>query len=462
MSVEITSPRYNQLRGKWKKCRDAYAGQDAVHAAGETYLPRLDGQTDAQYSSYKANDRFLNLMKRTVEALTGIATRVDPTVTDPAGILELVTGSGEGIEDYAQALMREMLITGMAGTLVDYPAAPDGISVADAERLNLAPVMVPYTAENIRNWKYTSINNVQTLSLVVLREAADTSTDEFEHEYDDRYRVLDLADGYYRQRIYEGGAVIAEIFPMSNGKRLEFIPFILHGGGMEPPLLDLVDTNLAHYRLMADYMHGLRYVALPTPYIIGASAEDAPNTIGPQKVWILESPESKVGMLEFTGAGLGAINAEIRAMEDNMAKLGARMLGNEPSVPATATAAAIDNANQNAGLIMMIGMLNYELNQAISYMAEWSGRSNGNETFIEMTTDLLPTKLAGTELLALVKSWADGAISRETLFSNLQRGEIISAERTFDEEMDAIEAYSMPEPAPDSTFSQAGQADVNE
>jgi hypothetical protein len=33
----------------------------------------------------------------------------------------------------------------------------------------------------------------------------------------------------------------------------------------EPPLIDLVDKNVAHYQVNADYRHGLHFTGLPTP-----------------------------------------------------------------------------------------------------------------------------------------------------------------------------------------------------
>lgn len=50
----------------------------------------------------------------------------------------------------------------------------------------------------------------------------------------------------------------------------------------------------------------------------------------------------------------------------------------------------------------------------------------------------------------LVKVWQAGAISKQTLYENLQRGEVASAERTFEEEEELIAAdQEGMEPAPE-------------
>ena len=42
-------------------------GEDAVKAAGEKYLPRLDSQNEEEYSAYKARASFFGATARTLE-----------------------------------------------------------------------------------------------------------------------------------------------------------------------------------------------------------------------------------------------------------------------------------------------------------------------------------------------------------------------------------------------------------
>jgi hypothetical protein len=47
MSVNSTHLDYDAALPSWLRARDVFAGEDAIKAAGERYLPRLDGQSDA-------------------------------------------------------------------------------------------------------------------------------------------------------------------------------------------------------------------------------------------------------------------------------------------------------------------------------------------------------------------------------------------------------------------------------
>src|SRR5262249_19180021 len=58
--------------------------------------------------------------------------------------------------------------------------------------------------------------------------------------------------------------------PLRLGKPLPLIPFVFHGARHSRPqveklpLADIISLNLDHYRLDADYKHGIHFTALPT------------------------------------------------------------------------------------------------------------------------------------------------------------------------------------------------------
>ena len=63
--------------------------------------------------------------------------------------------------------------------------------------------------------------------------------------------------------------------PLRLGKPLPLIPFVFHGPRHSlpdvdwMPLEDLMFLNLDHYRLDADFKHGLHFTALPTAWVAG-------------------------------------------------------------------------------------------------------------------------------------------------------------------------------------------------
>ena len=60
MAVNSTHPDYDATLPAWLRARDVVAGEDAVKAAGEKYLPRLDAQSPDEYRGYKTRGSFFN------------------------------------------------------------------------------------------------------------------------------------------------------------------------------------------------------------------------------------------------------------------------------------------------------------------------------------------------------------------------------------------------------------------
>ncbi len=58
MAANSTDPDYDAAAPEWARARDVLAGEDAVKAAGERYLPRLDSQSDEEYGAYKVRASF--------------------------------------------------------------------------------------------------------------------------------------------------------------------------------------------------------------------------------------------------------------------------------------------------------------------------------------------------------------------------------------------------------------------
>src|SRR5206468_661127 len=134
-----------------------------------------------------------------------------------------------------------------------------------------------------------------------------------------------------------------------------FIPFTFVGATSlspnvdKPPLLDLVEVNLSHYRSSADLEHGRHYTALPTPWVSGMRP-DSNLRIGAGVAWVLEDPTAKAGMLEFTGQGLQALEKALESKEKQMAVLGARLLEMQPRLQETAEAVRLRHNGDAATL----------------------------------------------------------------------------------------------------------------
>jgi hypothetical protein len=465
--VDTQHPAYEALADKWKRCRDCVAGTDAVHAAGEAYLPKLKDQTQGDYDAYKLRAQFFNATWRTISALSGMIFRKPPVIDVAASIeplLEDVTMSGIDFNILAQRATIEILTSGRMGVLVDYPSqSVEGMTLADVASLNLRPTMNVYPAESIINWKTGRVGNKTMTTMVVLTEEADVEADnEYERKTETHYRVLDLVEGKYRVRVFRIGEkkedeqVGDDLFPLMNNATMAYIPFYFIGvddttpATDEPPLIDLVDLNLAHYRTNADYSHGLHFTGLPTAVVSGYTPENPTDKlyIGSSTAWVFPDPNAKATFLEFTGQGLQALEKAIDRIEQQMATIGARLLSPEKKATETAQTAQIHRAGESSILSAIANTISIGLSAALVTFSEWAGVKG--EASITLNTDFLPPEMSPQELTALLSGWQMGApgLSDQGLFDILQKREVVMPDVTLEDEQERIASKPIPAPEP--------------
>jgi hypothetical protein len=462
MSVTTTHPQYAASRLKWRRCRDVVEGQDALiqgrgsSPGGNRYIRPLAAQTEEEYRDYQERAMFFNATGRTVDALAGMIFAKDPMWKLPTAIAPFeqdITLSDITLREFTEQVVEQQLVTGRVGLMVDYPQDIRGaLTVADAEALNVRPFLRWYAAETIINWRVGMVNGAKALTLVVLQEEIDNPKGEFDLEHVTQYRVLDLTPEGYRVRIIdERGEVLSEMLPLSNGRPLAFIPFIILGAFnaatdvQKPPLLDLVDTNLGHYRNAADYEHGLHFTGLPTPYVSGVQMQDGQTlAIGSMSAWVFPDPAAKAGYLEYSGDGLNTLRQAMLDKQAQMAVLGARMLAEEKRQGEAYQTMELRTAGERSVLASIARSCSDAMTRVLDWMAEWVGAPPGTE--FSLNTDYGAARMQPQMLTSLMGAYQAGAMPLSVLFENMQRGELVRPDMEF-EEYEAQLADASPEMA---------------
>jgi hypothetical protein len=434
MPVSNKHPQFIDMQSEWQKAADFYHSEKRVHYQGITYLPKLSGQTDDEYTSYKSRAALSMFFKKTVETYRGMATRKPVSVEDDKSIeeyMENVTGTGDSLLKYVYDTLEGYFVSGRCGTLIDLP---EGATNAD-------PMFLYYDPLAILNWKKEEVDGVDQLTMVVLAEnVVKDDGDEFNTETKVQYRVLDLDEGKYRVRVFDDAEnqIGEEIFPLMNNKTMDFIPFIIHGGvPVKPPFLtEIIDQNVHHYQVTADQMHGLHWAGLPTPYVTGVDPEDAPKHIGSSRFICVPDPNGKVGFLEFEGQGLMPIADKLKVFEETISSLAVNMILNSDQTERTATQSNIDSSSQTASLAGTVNLLSSEFTTLLGWAAEWMSKEAGA---VKINTDFVSSKMSPQELDALFKAYIGGGISYQTFWMNLQQGEVASESKDFEKELSDIE-----------------------
>lgn len=461
MAVDDKHPDYETFCNDWSKCRDASAGQRAVHAAKQTYLPKLEGQTDSEYKAYRERALFYEATGRTVEGLTGMIFRKPPTI-EAGGMqdfIEDVTLDGTNLAGFAQDMTKDVIEVGRSGILVDHPVVQiEGtVTQARVEAMNVRPFFKRYDAESIFNWRVERVNNVTALVEVRLHETVEEDgEDEFEVVKHEQIRVLQLFEGKYQQRVFRKSknadkkdewVEITEnpIVPLMNGKALDYIPFVFVNTDstspkvQDAPLIGLVNVNISHYKTTADLEHGAHFTGLPTAVITGhTKGDDESFRIGSTTAWVFSQSDADAKYLEFEGKGLETLQELLKEKEEKMAALGAQMLTPSARRNEAAETAEIRHMGENSVLSSISQTLSEALNTALEYAAAWINSGTTPAT-IKLNTDFMPAFITPQMMRELLQAVQSGRISPRTYFENMKRGEIIDSEKTYEQEQSEIE-----------------------
>jgi len=482
MPVDSTHPDYDANLPAWLRARDVFAGEDAVKVAAEKYLPRLDCQDDKEYLAYKNRASFFNASARTADGFVGLIFRRDPTFKLPdagagvgAALTEFVEDAdmlGTSLTAFTKKLVTEIVNVGRAGTLVDWN-----------EKAEQRAYAVAYSAEDIINWHTERVNGRNVLTLVVLKEVSQmpaSETDPFVPEEIQQLRVLKLvppqntadsasrtgnepADWSYQVEIWQflpegqnAGStskrgkrkwkLVDTLTPLRLGKPLPLIPFVFHGPRHslpevdKIPLSDIIVVNLDHYRLTADYKHGMHFTALPTAWVSGFD-KSASLRIGSSTAWVAEAPGATAGFLEFTGQGLTTFERAMDRDEQLMAVLGTRMLESRKRVGETAASIELRQSGENSILNTISLSVSASLTQVLRWVYWWNSTEpipdaiGPDLVLASLNTDFSITGMSFQEIAALVAAWQAGAISQDTMLDLFRAGEVIAPGRTNEEEI---------------------------
>ena len=431
MPVNSQHPEYKARAEDWIKCRDAFEGQSAIKAAGVKYLPKLSEQTTDDYNAYKTRALFYSITSKTISALVGMASSKRPIVTHPSELDKFfLDDSGVQFYEMLSQSLSENLLMGRFGVLVDRPES-GGL-----------PELVGYTAESIINWRTDEHGNP---TLVVLAEnvAKQESNDEFEIETEPQYRVLRLTNGVYTQSIYsEKGDFVSTVTPLNTGKTMDFIPFFVvnpFGVGFDmhkPPVLDIVEINISHYRTSADLEHGRHFTGLPVPVVSGVDSSTKLR-VGSMVAWVLPDHQAKAYYLEFTGQGLISLEKALSEKQSQLASLSARLLDNSKKGSEAADTVRLRYMSETASLAAVARAVEALLNKAYKTVAIMEGLEEASVS-IKLDKEFLDARLSSAELRELVGAYISGGISKETLVYNLRRGDLLSPDRKDLEEVNAL------------------------
>jgi len=194
-----------------------------------------------------------------------------------------------------------------------------------------------------------------------------------------------------------------------------------------------------HYRLHADYRHGMHFTALPTAWVSGFD-KAATLRIGSSTAWVTDTPGASAGFLEYTGQGLTTFERAMDRDEKLMAILGARLLESQKRVGEAAEAIELKQSGENSILGALAECGGMSLTQVLRWAYWWNSTEampddvSNEDVVIELNTDYSTRGLTANEIVAIVQAWQSGALSRDSMLELFRRSEILPDGRKNEEE----------------------------
>lgn len=465
-SVKTLHRDYIANASKWKKIRDVLA------ANCKAYLRDVSSsETDPIYKAqrqdeYENGGVFYNFTKRTLSGMVGAVMRKPAEVMLPPEVEYLLTncdGAGLGIEAQSQDTLREVDSVGRAGLLVDAPETA-AATMAEQNAGQLNPRIQLYTAENVINWRKTRKGSTQVLTMVVLREPYEyqAASNEFDWLQGEQYRVLEIVDGKYQQRLFvfdNAGAMVNEVVepvvPTVKGKPLDYIPFQFIGAdnndeSIDPaPLETMADINIGHFRNSADVEDSAFY---QQGTLILAPGENMSGQMFKELYPKGLRMGARIGYNLGAGGSAQIVQPDpnnlsfelMKSKEDQAVKAGAQLI--TPTVQITAEASRLQRGADTS----IMATIAINVSKAYEQAVKWCGAFLGNDytdddvTF-ELNMEFFLAQMTAQDRAAWVADINAGYLPATAYYAALRAAGVTNW--TDEEIEDAIESQP-PAPAP--------------
>ena len=495
MSVNSHHPRFSERLPEWLQLRDTYEGERQVKARRTVYLPPTsgmvaDGFTEAApptargvqaYNAYIKRAAVPGYVREAVQSMVGIMHTKPPVIELPEALepmRELATLGNESLEMLLRRVNEEQLITGRVGMLLDAPTLPTLLAPNGKPAL---PYVAVYKAESIINWDDGERDKPkpEALNLVVLDETEEVrgADDPFTWETKQRHRVLMLgpaitnegadAGSVYRVAVVDDDAEFNEseaIEPKMRGNTLERTPFVFANTKdvvAEPdraPLIDLSNLVLTIYRCDADYRQALFGLAQDTLLISGGEEEKEYRTGVGACIVVPQGGDGK-----FIGTNSQGIPSLRDALNDDHGRASARsgeLLSDTGRAKESGEALHVRVAARTTTLRSIAISGAFALQEILRIAATWIG-ADPNAVKVTPNLDFVDSRLGAAELVELMEAKALGApLSLESIHRTmLERG---MTEKTWDEELEAIEGEGDLAIAPKPTPNEDGPTEDDE
>jgi hypothetical protein len=469
-TVADPSPRVAALEEKRALVRSLMGGTFAMRNAGQTYLPKHPAESDGVYKTRLQKtflDNFVGLaIDKAAGKLFSKEIQVDALPSDIEALIENIDRQGRALDPFILDVAKTAFQDGISYVMADMPRVENVQTLADEKALGVRPYAIHIEPSSVLEIVSEMIGGVDTLTRVRIREVLSVP-DGWDYVTIEQVRVWYRENGVVRWELYRQEQDRKTWYLHDEGvttfREISLVPFYTNRTGFmegEPPFQNVAESNLEHWQTKSEFAHALSMQCFGMLTATGVQLEDQIE-VGPGKVLKASAPDAKFAYTEPTGAGITLAANALAAIESRIETAGVN-LRVENAGKVTATAAALDSEDTNAGLKAVAKGFSDSIELLFQYFAEMMGQPTKNAGEAHVNDDFASRRGTDAGMAEVTKGRALGDISREAWVENLKwRGELAPE---FDAEEDA--ARIADEGPPLASFTQqqdpgAGKADPN-
>lgn len=430
-------PEYTAHQESLKLINTLMGGTAAMREAGKEYLPQEPAESAPAWKIRLGRTTLFNAFKRTTQKLTGevfckdvaLGEDVPPQVAEWAS--EDIDLQGRNLSRFAQEVFKAGIRDGVTHILADYPQADGVATLADEKAAAIRPYWVHIEASRLIGWRFETVNGKRTLAQVRITETQTVPDGDYATKTVNRIRVLnrDTFEIWEEQASEKGES--KWVMVLEGVVTLGFIPLATFMFGdpvsemtADPPLGDLSELNLAHWKLDSDYRTTLHQMV---PIWFGKGITDAAGkTLGEDGAQVVvgagrlihsTNTEADLKGIALESGPAEAMKAELAALEDKMALFGLTLMLPKGG-QITATQSASDKSENDSALRGWALLFKDGLELALSYMAQWAKAGDKGGT-VTVNTDF--RAFSGLDMTLLTQITIAGRFPMEWWLDEAQR-----------------------------------------
>jgi hypothetical protein len=442
-SIRDPSQPISDMNPYWDMAEALMTGTQAMRAGSTKWLPRWPKEDDDSYQA-RLNTAVLHpAFKRTVLVNAARPLSKDMVIGEetPTRIQEWlpdIDQQGTTLAAFCVQLMGRLLSKGATGVLVEFPRTSATKTQAQEKAANVRPYCVEYPPGTVLGWRTAVVNGVTCLTQLRLLEQVEVADGDYGTKSVEQVRLLEPGKWSVYQQNPRNKDLWDEIDAGTTS--IEFIPFVFFYGirsgfglGISP-LADLAFQNVEHWQSASDQQTILHVARVPILFL-RLFGEKSTLAIGANAALQAEDKDADAKYVEHSGAAIEAGKDSLIDLQDRMRSSGAELISLLPAYT-TATQVSADGEANKSLLQQIVEMFEESIEQMLNFMAAWVKEPETAE--VELFKDY--SAMSDSDPTTLGSARKDGVISRETAFEELQRRDVISPDRTWEDEQKRLQA----------------------